>query len=401
MIKTNWVSPRQVRTDPDTGREVWQLTDGPCECVAPYMYHPAWTADERFVVFGCNRTGRWQPYRVEVATGEITRLYDSEFDVINVQVAPIQGEAFFADGPKLMAVNVETLKARVAVDWSVALDEKAAKAQCVLSSDGAETLVRTSEGNTTVFHFAPTDGSNTCVALQVDTLKCLPGHDQFCPGHGNNTITVNAKIDRSGPPEGKVNYDWFSDDPVARVKTWRIDRDTGEVKPLIFLPKGYSATHCVWNRTGRRMHFHRKTRPDWVPTALCSVNRDGEDIQVHYETDQHKLGHSCVSPDEQWIVTDSQDPNENILLLVHRDRDEEHLLCRPNTSIGSDRPDTRPVGLPPVLPPQRHTHPGFSPTGRFIHYTSDVTGRCQVYAVPVDDLVGESGIPGENAEPRI
>jgi hypothetical protein len=124
----------------------------------------------------------------------------------------------------------------------------------------------------------------------------------------------------------------------------------------------------------------------WVPTALCSVDREGGDLRVYHETSAHRLGHSCPSPDEQWIVTDSQDPGRNLLMLVSTQRDKQHVLCWPNTSIDPDAPGKRSDHLPPH--DHRHTHPAFSPSGRFVHYTSDVSGRSQVYVVAVDDLVG-------------
>jgi len=160
------------------------------------------------------------------------------------------------------------------------------------------------------------------------------------------------------------------------------------VAPLVLMPPAYRATHCTWGRSGERVYFHRKTLPKhvWVPTALCSCDARGGDLRIYYEDAVHRLGHSQASPDERWIVTDSQDFDENLLMLVSTERDEQHILCWPNASIGSDRPDRRRPDLPPHT--DRHTHPGFSFTGRYVHYTSDVSGRSQVYVVPVGDLTG-------------
>jgi Tol biopolymer transport system component len=174
--------------------------------------------------------------------------------------------------------------------------------------------------------------------------------------------------------------------PDRRVAQWRIERVSGRLMPLVLVPPGFRSTHSLWGPSGDRFYFHRKTVPGWTPTALCSVNRDGGDLRVYHETTEHRLGHSAPSPDEAWIVTDSQDPDTNILMLVSTRRDKQHMLCWPNTSIGSGRPDRRSPRLPAHT--DRHTHPAFSLTGRYVHYTSDVSGRSQVYVVPVADLTG-------------
>jgi hypothetical protein len=202
----------------------------------------------------------------------------------------------------------------------------------------------------------------------------LPGHILFCPGDDNIISTHNY-------PDRQNNAQLA---PHDRMAQWRIERDSGVMKPLVLMPPGFRATHCTWGASGDRFYFHRKTVGTWVPTALCSVNREGEDLQVHYETNEWKLGHSAASPNEKWIVTDSQDVDENILMLARADGQEQRMLCWPNMS---QKPSTRPDKRSTLLPPHtdRDTHPGFSSTGKYVHYTSDISGRSQIYVVPVPE----------------
>jgi len=372
---------RREFQDRKTGRTVWQVTNGDFECSATYMDKPCWTADETYMLIASNFSGAWQPYRLSLETGEAVQVYETPSPSFLTVMAPETNEAFIPDGQRMVAVNLETLEARVAVDFS-ASGREAFKVQPVIGYDGSVTMARHHEGAATEFWFTPTDGRNEFEVLRVDPMPCQPGHDNFIPGYPKY-VCVNAM---RSDPHGPLAYDWNSDDPDRRVKTWRIERETGAIQPLIPLPQGISATHVVWTRDGERLHFHRKTQPTWVPTALCSVDREGGDFRVHYETSEHRLGHSCPHPHAPWIVTDSQDKNENILMLVHLERDETHMLCWPDTSIHSGRPDARREDLP--AHPHRHTHPGFSHSGRFVHYTSDVGGTCQVYVVPVADLAG-------------
>ncbi|KPK79262.1 MAG: hypothetical protein AMJ81_13520, partial [Phycisphaerae bacterium SM23_33] len=99
MPLERFVVPRRAFADERTGREVWQLTDGEFECVPPYMDTPAWSGDDRYLVFMCNRSGFWQPYRLELATGEAAQLCEvSDAGFFSVAVDPIGNEAYCADG---------------------------------------------------------------------------------------------------------------------------------------------------------------------------------------------------------------------------------------------------------------------------------------------------------------
>ena len=393
-----FTTPRRVTHDERTGREVWQMTDGDFECVAAYMECGIWSADERYIVFACNRTGAWQPCRLDVATGEAQQIAVAEnggFRSINVHAE--SNEVYFWSGSGFTAVNLTTLEARTAVDFAAfgPLKEIGTGKGCtpVLNADAS--LIAIPRGAWADYAGPPsgmvlgsTDGTNMFEEVRVthpDLADYDVGHLAFCPGDDDvlsfckshkDDVWYDGQSHHGHPPDAN---------PFLHAREYRISRRTGEVKRLVCMEPGFRATHSVWGRSGDRIYSHRKHAANWVPTALVSVNREGEDLRVHYETMDHRLGHSQPSPDEQWIVSDSQDLNENILLLAHTRRNEQHMLCWPNMSIGSDRPDKRRADLPPHT--DRHTHPGFSPTGKHCHCTSDVSGRSQVYVVPVDDVV--------------
>lgn len=383
MTNETFAMPRRAFHDDKTGRELWQVTDGEFECVAPYMDVRAWTGDDRFLIFMSNRSGSWQPYRLELNTGEAKRLLKRDLyaSYRSAALDPTHGELYCQDGNRIVAVHIETLEARVAVDYTGRLGPAGDLGPfkgCAgaLSSDG--TLIATAAATASGWHgilVAPTDGSNQFEELTLpDDIRA--DHTLFCPEH-------NKYLSFAGCPDRQNNPD---ETPLHRARELRIERDSGRIKPLVLVPPGFRATHSTWGASGERIYFHRKTVPTWIPTALCSVNRDGEDLQVYYETSKWKLGHSASSSDEKWIVTDSQDVDENILMLVSTQRDEQHMLCWPNMSQGgSKRPHRRSPHLPPHT--DTDTHPGFSSTGRYIHYTSDISGRSQIYVVPVGDTV--------------
>ena len=243
-----FVCERKTFSDPKTGREVWQLTHGPFECVTPYMDRAAWTPDERFIIFMCNRTGTWQPYRMEVATGEAQQLAHIEsggYSFYAIAMDAPRREAYVGSGDRFVAVHVETLKTRIAADFSryhtPQPDAKRWGRQPVLSADGRLIVAscRTPEGKPQLV-VLPTDGRDEPQLFRLDGVFERPCHEQFCPTDDNLISFCNL-------PD-------FQDDPHAapekRVREWRLDRDTGAKRILVLMPPGYRATHCVWGAAG-------------------------------------------------------------------------------------------------------------------------------------------------------
>ena len=372
---------RHAFADTRTGREVWQVTEGGFECVAPYPEKLAWTPDDRYLFIMCNRLGSWQPYRLELATGEAQQLCEVTHAMFrSIVYEPTRDEVYVEHAGTYVAVRPETLESRTAVDYGGHLGREGGHkgSAAALTSDGALCVFghQTADGRPAVL-VATTDGSNRFREVVIGDRRLIrPGHLTFRPGDNSYAAFAGGEDHQDDPDE----------EPFLRGALYHLDLETAEVKPLVVVPTAYRATHCSWGRSGERVYFHRKTLPKnvWVPTALCSHNPQGGDLKVYYEDGVHRLGHSQASPDERWVVTDSQDLDENILLLVSAERDEQHLLCWPNCSINSGRVDARPPRLPPHT--DRHAHPGFSSTGRYVHYTSDVSGCSHVYVVPVGDL---------------
>jgi oligogalacturonide lyase len=159
-----------------------------------------------------------------------------------------------------------------------------------------------------------------------------------------------------------------------RARTWKIDLRQGTDRQFLTVPYGYRATHESWTRDGSRFFFFRKTRPGWAPVAICSIDKEGGDFRLHYESDTIKLGHGSTSRDGGWFISDCQEPGINELVLVNLQNGEGTVLCYPNSTVdgGHDA--------------HAHVHPSFSPQGNFVVYTSDRSGTPQVYVVPIKDI---------------
>jgi len=387
MLETKHMPFTQVR-DQETGRVYWQLTDGESEAVAPYMEKGKWSADDRYLVFMSNRTGDWQPYRLQMDTGEvlpIVRVEDTSFRSVVVDAAGRR--VFCQSGRQYIKSDLVTLRCKGIIDTTAAALQPPIIPEAVVQPGASKGLALNlnSDGTKCCFNYRTSDDQPAIVTMSTDVpytyevyplprRDIMPGHELFCPAD-DSIISFHGYPDRQNRADAG---------PDHRVAQWRFDLKTREMTPLAAVPPGYRATHGLWSPRGDRFFYFCKTVPDWTPVSIMSVDASGNDARVHFESSEYRLGHCDISLCGNWIVTDSQDPDENVLILIHMERDEYHLLCKPNMSNGSDRPDRRLAGYPAHT--DRHTHPGFSRTGRFVVFTSDVTGRSQVYVMSVEDL---------------
>jgi hypothetical protein len=158
--------------------------------------------------------------------------------------------------------------------------------------------------------------------------------------------------------------------PAAqRARTWALDAETGAFGPLLVMPPGFRATHDYWGPDGR-YYFHKKTVRTWTPTWVASQDIRGGDYREHFRSDDRKLGHSCVSPDLRWLVSDVQEPGRNELYRVDLKTGASEILCWPNSSVSGPNQ----LG---------HVHPIFTTAPDLLAYQSDATGKCNLYLMRV------------------
>jgi len=348
---------KQIIRDPRTGREVVQLTAGEGENWGAYASLTPFSADERYYVFNSNRTGRWEIYRVEIASGEITQLSDRE-DVRRetLNVAPPGREVFYTAGNRIWAVDIATGEERCAVD-ATTIAEGQVHSYLTFSPDGSKVLMmyRTASGKGSVVAVAATDGSFIQpVYRNEEGLQ----HPRWVPADPR-TASVSVNADRQNKPD---------ETPERRARSWQLDLETGKAFPLLIMPPGWRCTHEYWAPDGSRIYAHRKHVPNWTPASIVSVPKGGGPITTHYTDTELLLGHSGVSADGRRIVIDVQKPNDNPLLLLDLASGRAETLCWPNVGV-SVKAST--YGA--------HAHPSFSPSGRWAAFTSDRTGKPQVF----------------------
>lgn len=98
--------------DPDTGARVMRLTGDGSDNVHLYFTSESFVEGSNRIVFGSNRSGRYQHYLLEIRERRLTQLTDGE--AIRPTMACLSGDRrlFYFDGPVLRALQLDTLDDR-------------------------------------------------------------------------------------------------------------------------------------------------------------------------------------------------------------------------------------------------------------------------------------------------
>jgi hypothetical protein len=320
-----------------------------------------------------NRKGRFDLYRLEIESGEAVQitgpggLIEESAELRDCNLLPSRNEAFWRDGDSVCAVHADTLEIR-----------------CLFRQENRDgqrltgTPSFTKDGKRYVIGCQHADGTG---GILVADVQGGPPNEIFHWSHptgfvGGGFVAPSPRfVVATGNPWGN-----FQGDPQAppdrRACVWRLDVATGEFAPYLVVPPGFRATHSYWGPDAR-LYFHKKSLPTWTPTWICSINLDGAGYREHFGSADRKLGHSCVSPDARWLITDVQQPNENELYRIDLETGRSEVLCWPNSSV------------PPGNEQHTHVHPVFGYDGRLLAYQSEVTGMCSIYLLPMEDAGGE------------
>jgi oligogalacturonide lyase len=345
--------------DPRTGHEVWQMTSHDSRNEALYFYAPAFTADDKYVIFRSNRDGLMEMYRANLITGGITRLTTDGIDAGCIH--PDGENMVYISGWDYYSMNVHTREKKHVMNFEDLLPSKPVFRPS-LTSDGRYTIVLTQDGDDRRIYRVDLEKKEVLKVHEQTTGRFShvlihphdPGIITYCP-------LPDAQNDMSLPMHQR-----------ARTKIVRVDKGTNE--PYLVTPCGFRATHDSWAPAGNRYFFFEKTVRDWVPVSIGSVDINGENYTRHYTCDSIKLGHGMASQDGRWFISDGQASHDNPLILLNLEDGGVEFICWPDASVNT--------------PARVHVHPNFSFSGNYAVYTSDVirTERHQVYVVPLKTI---------------
>lgn len=330
--------------DARTGVQVVQLTSFPTINMALPYQGRNFTSDSRTLIFLSQREARrdapWDLFRVDVDGTNLTQLTDTG-DAAGFAVSPKDDRVYFHRNAVLWRVNlndfqeerVGELEGAQASGWRLG----------GVSPDGVYyfTQVRTRDGRDGVARFR-TDGSEAVLLTEWEAGSFIL--HSVSPG-GAGLLLWQIR-------EGK--------------KTWLLLDYDGDEKGIY--TSSYDFAHCTMLGQTERVQGCALP-PD---RALVTIGLGDEEPTTIAQGVY--FWHSASSRDGEWIIADTNWPDEG-LQLVHVPTGRYRPLCYPRSSQGH--------------PQWTHPHPQFSPDGRHVVFNSDRTGICQIYIAAVPDELRE------------
>ncbi len=356
--------------DEQTGCRVLQLTGDRSINHHLYFLTSSLTPDESVVVFASYRTGRCQYFKRPFPEGDAVQLTDEgELHGYSGVITPDGHTLFYTAGGALRAVHLDNLECR-----TVASYEGGQLGECSLSADRRWIVTAIKRGGRCGLAVTAADGSSADVILEIDRTII---HPQFHP----------------------TDPDWiaYSQDPAPRM--WWVRRDG-------------SANECLYQHANDEFLVHETFLGDG--TSLIVVRWPYALLRFDLAARQfHTIGafnawHIGGSRDGRRILCDTAHPDRG-LQLVDAATGARTPICHPRSSNGgsqwlkdryalaedwaaaatekSKALSWMEMKAETVYGPQwTHPHPSFSPSERWVLYTSDVTGGPQVYAADLHTL---------------
>lgn len=360
--------------DDQTGVEIRQLTNYKGHSHHFYFTNQGWYDGGRRLLFSSDRDNRTNLFSIDLGSGELTQLTDhdqppppAETSFLFASLNPRRAEVYVWHGRDLLAVDLVSLEERV--------------------------LYQAPEGFMTNMTSVTADGKFVCTGLyedlsskfRVDLLHGYVGFREYWEAMPRSLI---ARIDtESGAAEvvfeehywiGHVNTSptvphivtFCHEGPWQKVdnRIWGLDLQTGRTWKLRQVSDGERVGHEYWFADGEQIGYHGHSATGEPFYGSVRYDNTGR-VEAPFPADSTHFH----SNDLRLIVGDGSRTAPHLLLWRFRDGQFEgpRVVL---THYGSFHVQ--------IL----HVHPRFSPDGKQILFTSDLSGYGNVYLVDTPDF---------------
>ncbi|HBE01012.1 MAG: hypothetical protein A2096_11980 [Spirochaetes bacterium GWF1_41_5] len=345
-------SEKKVFKDKKTSREIWQITDFPCQHNKLYITTNSWTPDGKYIIFlGQRGTNIWNLFKVAMSSGEITQLTDEKAHInpYNPDISSDGNWVWYHTGTgEIKGVHIETLEEKVIAN--------------IPEGSWSSTIAETP------------DGKN--IIGRVNYHKNLLQPDYMENYELNRTITI-ISLDGKETPQQVMQEEFpfghvlppNKDGVIVYSKydqgeLWRIDSDGKNKRRLYGHYHDIWITHPVWLNNDEVL-FN-----EW-PKAMKKISLDGK---VETITEFNAF-HPAVSPDKNTVVCDTTHPDTGIYLVDIKKKKKELLCLDECVSIGGGQwGEERPYPVVHHYPwhvPSTHCHPSFNRNGTQVLFNSN------------------------------
>lgn len=318
--------------DARTGVRLMQVTSFPTMSMALPYYGRNFTGDSKTLIFVSQREARrdapWDLFRVDTDGTNLTQLTESE-GAAGFVMSPQGDCVYFHRQSALWKVDINTFRE----EEILALQGVQSMGAGAISPDGAYYFAQVvTARHTTGILRIRTDGSEA----------------EFVAEGERGSLALH-----SASPGGAGLLVWQKREGKKR---WLLLDVDGTRKGVYTSSVDFA--HCTFLGTSERVQG-------------CALPPDRALVHIGLGEEQPTtiaqgvyFWHSASTLDGEWIVSDTNWPDEG-LQLVHVPTGRYRPLCTPRSSQGH--------------PQWTHPHPQFSPDGRMVLFNSDRTGVCQIY----------------------
>jgi len=357
--------PTESRTARDraTGALVRQVTDFPAIHHHPFFYIPAYDEMAQRLFFVSHRSGQPQVFMEERPEAALVQLTDRpDLDEWSVHPAYNGRYVYYTASGSAWRVDLENLEEEQLAQLGPPPTRKvgmvgAAMGTTSVSHDDRWWCVPIRVEDHFQMYIVDTNRGESQVVLEQPVI----GHPQFHPDDANLLRYAGSHAER----------------------LWVVHRD-GSNNRLVYqrdCERKEWIVHETWLPARREI-----MAANW-PHGVMVVDIDTGNSRWIVRTN---AWHPMVSCDGKQVVADTVHPDRGLILsTLDQEPAELRTLCYPHaSSLGEHwKTDHCPYDDGPsnVYAPQHtHPHPSFSPDGRRVVFTSDVTGTAQVYEVQLE-----------------
>ena len=363
-----WPAEISESTDSLSGVAVRRLTAYRGHSHHFYFTNPGWYDGGKRLLISSDRENRTNLFGLELATGELMQLTDleplplpREVEFLRACASNTRDEAYYWYGLDLVALDLRTLESRVLYR----MDEGWDVSMINCSADGRHLYASISEDLSDRF--------------RVDYLRGYIGFRQTWEARPLSRIIKVAIDGAGGEPIFEERY-WIGhvntsptrsdlltfchEGPWNEVdnRIWGMNADSGEVWKIRAREADESVGHEYWHADGERIGYHGRNR-DGTQFLGHAHYDDSDRVEVSFPG---QTGHIHSNAPEL-IVGDGG----RVVRLWRSSGDGydgPRALCRHDSSMKIQ---------------QLHVHPRFDATGRYVIFTSDVSGYGDVFQVEV------------------
>lgn len=376
---------RSTYVDSYSNRKVVQLTDYLGHSNHLYFTDPCWLNHNRSMIFKSDRENQGNLFRYDLDTGLITQLTD-------IQGANPYGKGrlsgcfseannchYFWWNRALYELNVDTLEERVICEAPPAMipggqasPTADGKYVCsMLMEEQPQDTPRVSFSYSRFREFFLSKPFSQIVRVEIATGEMVAIHeDRRYMGHVNLSPTLPEILTycHEGPWAEIEQRIWGLN--IITGETWKIRSQEGE---------NIAVGHEYWFADGERIGYHGRPRSGRSHHVFGHIKWDNSDhVEVSFpfhSTHFHSLDESIIVGDGTPAFVFNSDSKAQPFIQLFKWDGEKYvgpcILTFHRSTFNNQH---------------AHCHPRFTPDGKSVLYTSDLTSYSQMYLVEIGDF---------------